>query len=118
MKIWPIVCVFGCSIPAWAADSAKNAEAFQTTNQYAKQVLGESQAMGGKVLDKIDVASYTYVQFAHGKNQVWLATNKIDVKKGDEVSFENAQPMHNFHSKTLNRTFDEIYFVTDLSVKR
>ena len=118
MKIWVTVCLLGCSFSAIAAEGPKNTEAFQTTSQYAKQMLGESQAMGGKVIEKIDVATYTYVQFAHGKNQVWLATNKIDVKKGDMVSFDNAQPMHNFHSKTLNRTFDEIYFVTDLLVKR
>ncbi len=101
-----------------AAPASDNSSAFGATKQYTNEMLGEASSMTGKVLDTIEVASYTYVQFAHGKGSQWLATNKTDVKKGDLVSFENAQSMHNFHSKALNRTFDQIYFVSDLTVKR
>lgn len=101
-----------------AAATPENSAAFGAAKQYTNEMLGESSAMSGKVLDTIDVASYTYVQFAHGSSSQWLATNKTDVKKGDVVSFANAQSMHNFHSKSLNRTFDQIYFVSDLTVKR
>lgn len=118
MKSYLFLALLNVSLPLFAVQGPKSAEAFQMTNQYTKEMLGESQAMSGKVVDKIDVANYTYVQFAHGKGQLWLATSKIDVKKGDLISFESAQSMHNFHSKSLNRTFDEIYFVTELSVKR
>lgn len=120
MKLMTLSLLFtlsGSSLSLAAPTAEKNA-AFDATKQYTNEMLGESSAMSGKVLDTIEVASYTYVQFAHGKGSQWLATNKTDVKKGDTISFENAQSMHNFHSKALNRTFDQIYFVSDLSVKR
>lgn len=118
MKILVFALVSSYAATAFAAQGSQNAEAFQATKQYTSEMLGEQASMGGRVLDKIDVASYTYVQFSHGKDRFWLATSKTDVRKGDVVSFENAQTMHNFHSKSLNRTFDQIYFVTELNVKR
>lgn len=102
----------------WAGTYEKNnTEGFQAARQYTGELLSEKENFSGHVLDIIDVADYTYVQFAKGKEKLWLATNKISVKKGDFISFNEAQPMHKFHSKTLNRTFDEIYFVTQLNVK-
>lgn len=107
-----------CLLPmtVLAAEPEKNAEGFQAARQYTGELLNDKQSFGGKVVEKIDVADYTYVQFSHGKEKLWLATSKVSVKKGDIVSFENAQTMHKFHSKSLNRTFDEIYFVTSLNV--
>jgi hypothetical protein len=32
------------------------------------------------------------------------------VKVGDAITIENAMPMRNYHSKTLNRDFDTVYF--------
>ncbi len=120
MKLITVSLLFNLSAASvsMAAPAADKHAAFDATKQYTNEMLGESSAMSGKVLDIIDVASYTYVQFSHGKGSQWLATNQTDVKKGDIVSFENAQSMQNFHSKSLNRTFDQIYFVSDLTVKR
>ncbi len=101
-----------------AAQSSSNAEAFQATKQYTQQLIGDKESLGGKVVETMDAASYTYVQFKTGGKSLWLATSKLDVKKGDLVSFEGGQLMHKFHSKSLNRTFDEIYFVNDVTVKR
>lgn len=67
MKLIPLFCLLSLAGTGIAAESSKNAEAFQATSHYTKQMLGESQAMGGKVLEKIDVANYTYVQFGQGK---------------------------------------------------
>lgn len=97
--------------------AADNNEGFQATRQYTGELLNDKESFGGKVIDTIDVADYTYVQFAHGKEKLWLATSKTKVKKGDIVSFDDAQTMRKFHSKSLNRTFDQIYFVTSLNVK-
>jgi hypothetical protein len=41
---------------------------------------------------------------------VWAAVNKTPVRKGAEVTVENATVMNNFASKSLNRTFDTIVF--------
>jgi hypothetical protein len=97
--------------------AADNNEGFQATRQLTGELLNDKESFGGKVVDTRDVADYTYVQFAHGKEKFWLATSKTKVKKGDSVSFSDPQTMHKFHSKSLNRTFDQIYFVTTLNVK-
>lgn len=101
-------------LPVLAAD---NNEGFQATRQLTGELLNDKESFGGKVVDTINVADYTYVQFAHGKEKLWLATSKTNVKKGDIVSFSDPQTMHKFHSKSLNRTFDLIYFVSSLNVK-
>lgn len=105
-----------CSSGALADN--KNEQGFEAARQLTSDALSEKSSWGGKVIDVINVPSYTYVQFTHGKEKVWLATATTTVKKGDTVSFADGQAMHNFHSKTLNRTFDQIYFVNDIQVKR
>lgn len=96
----------------------KNEQGFEATRQLTSDALTEKSSWGGKVVEVIDVPNYTYVQFAHGKDKIWLATATTTIKKGDTVSFADGQAMHNFHSKTLNRTFDQIYFVNDVQIKR
>jgi len=65
----------------------------------------------GKVLEVVDTAMYTYIQVSSDKSSVWIAASKIKVAKGDMLSYSNGAVMTNFHSKTLNRTFDSIIFV-------
>jgi len=102
-----------------AMAAADNAQGFHAARQLTSEAMGEKTGgLSGKVVEVIDVANYTYVQFAQGQDKVWLATAKTAVKKGDVVSFADGQAMHNFHSNTLKRTFDEIYFVNAIEVKR
>jgi uncharacterized protein YceK len=100
------------------AETNKNEQGFEATRALTSDALTEKSSWGGKVVDVIEVPNYTYAQFVHGKDKIWLATAKTEIKKGDMVSFNDGQAMHNFHSKTLNRTFSEIYFVNDVQVKR
>lgn len=65
----------------------------------------------GKVLEVIDSPMYTYLQVSGDKEPVWLASYKIDVSKGAVVRYSDGVAMSNFHSKSLNRTFDTIVFV-------
>ena len=69
----------------------------------------------GKVLEATDVMDmYTYIQVS-GKSDkdkpVWLAASKIKLAKGDTIRYGSGAVMSNYHSKTLNKTFDEITFV-------
>ncbi len=110
--------VLAATGPALAA-TGDNSQGFQAARQLTGEAMGEkSEGYSGKVVDVINVANYTYVQFAQGQDKLWLATAKTSVKKGDMVSFADGQSMHQFHSKTLNRTFDEIFFVNEIEVKR
>lgn len=65
----------------------------------------------GKVLEVIDTSMYTYLQVTSDKSPVWIAASKIKLSKGDTISYSNGAVMSNFHSKSLNRTFESIIFV-------
>jgi ribosomal protein S17 len=45
-----------------------------------------------------------------GKEKIWAAAPQFAVKVGDQVSFSKTMPMKDFQSKTLNRTFELVYF--------
>lgn len=68
----------------------------------------------GRVLVTMDVAGYSYILVESNGREVWLAGNPIVVQEGEIVSWQQASVMRNFRSKTLDRTFDEIMFVSGL----
>jgi hypothetical protein len=80
---------------AWAADGP-SAEAPDTIT--------------GKVLEFKDVGTYTYLRLHTATGDVWAAVGKTAVAVGDDVTIEDAAPMQNFSSRSLQTTFDVIYF--------
>ena len=71
----------------------------------------------GKVLETMDAGGYTYVKAAIGGSEVWAAAPQLKVKAGDVVTIPAGAPMANYHSNTLNRTFDLVYFVSSISIQ-
>jgi len=69
----------------------------------------------GKVLETMDAGGYTYVKLQIGAQQIWAAGPQTAVEVGAEVTIPVGMPMQSFRSKTLDRTFDVIYFVTSIS---
>lgn len=65
----------------------------------------------GKVLETMDAAGYTYVLVDLGSTQIWAAGPITPVQVGDTVHLPQGMPMKDFESTSLNRTFEEIYFV-------
>jgi hypothetical protein len=70
----------------------------------------------GKVTETIDAAGYTYVQIDTGAEQFWAAAPQFAVQVGDDVVVPEGMPMPDYHSKTLDRTFDMVYFVPSVLV--
>ncbi len=70
----------------------------------------------GKVLETFDSGGYTYILADTGSEKIWAASRTFTVKVGDTVSIGPGTTMHNFHSNTLDRTFDLIYFVPSIVV--
>ena len=68
-----------------------------------------------KVLENMDAAGYTYLHVDENGNQYWIAAPQTQVKKGDIIYYSQGMEMKNFHSNTLNRTFDSIFFVQSIS---
>lgn len=76
----------------------------------------DQPGFSGKVVETMNAASYTYVQIDTAKGKVWVAAPNTDVKVGDQVSVADGMPMKGYHSKTLNRTFDTVYFSGGMTV--
>jgi membrane protein implicated in regulation of membrane protease activity len=76
----------------------------------------ETAGFQGTVIETINSAGYTYVNVDTGKDKIWAAAPETPVKKGDKVTIPPGMLMRNHHSKTLNRTFDAVYFVSNIAV--
>jgi hypothetical protein len=68
----------------------------------------------GRVLETMNSGGYTYVLIGTDEVQRWLAARETTVQVGDVVQAYEGMPMAQFESKTLNRTFDVVYFVDAL----
>ncbi len=71
----------------------------------------------GIVVSSLDTAGYTYMELVNGGKTFWIAAPTTKVKNGDHIRFVENMTMHNFTSKTLNRTFNQLIFVTSTQVK-
>ncbi|MDP1833068.1 MAG: hypothetical protein Q8K67_13495 [Geothrix sp.] len=70
------------------------------------------EGISGKVLERLEASPYCYLRLKTAKGEVWAAIPEAKVEKGTEVTIVNPMLMSNFESKTLNRTFSEVYFGT------
>ena len=90
--------VLGCTVVA-------------TENPPAAQAADQNR-IAGRVLETLDVSSYTYLRFETPDGEAWAAVPQAPLEIGAQVVIVNPQAMSNFESKTLGRTFDTIYFGT------
>ena len=68
-----------------------------------------------KVIESLNSGGYTYIKVQEGSEQYWIAMTQRDVKKGESIKYNEQGWMQQFHSKTLNRTFDKILFASDVT---
>lgn len=72
----------------------------------------------GRVVETMNSGGYTYVLVDDGAAKIWAAAPELKVAVGEQVVLSSGVPMADFHSKTLNRTFDVVYFVDRIEVTR
>lgn len=70
----------------------------------------------GTVVSTTDAANYTYVELEKDGKKFWAAGPQTAVKVGDKVVLTGVSEMHNFQSKSLNRSFETILFAAQISV--
>jgi hypothetical protein len=63
-------------------------------------------------------SGYTYVEVDVSESISWIAGPSADAREGDTVIWKGGTEMGEFHSSTLNRTFDNILFVERIWVER
>jgi len=68
-----------------------------------------ADAKVGTVAETMQSGGYVYMKFEDGQ---WIAANAFPVSVGDKIQYSGAMEMNNFHSRTLDRTFDSILFVS------
>ncbi len=67
------------------------------------------------IKEVIQVGSYTYLFVSENNADQWLATPPVAAKEGDTYYYEGGFEMTNFKSKELDRVFEKILFVEEIS---
>jgi len=65
----------------------------------------------GTVLETINAGMYTYARINTENAEIWMAAPTAELTVGDTVSLAGADNMGPFKSPTLDRTFEEIFFI-------
>lgn len=74
--------------------------------------MPKGEDLTGKVIERLEASPYCYLRLKTAKGEVWTAVPEAKAEKGSEVTVANAVLMTDFESKTLKRTFAQVYFGT------
>jgi hypothetical protein len=72
------------------------------------------EIISGSIVETMDAAEYTYVLVDTGVQKVWAAGPRAAVEVGEKINLPGGMAMYDFHSQTLDRTFDVVFFVGSL----
>jgi len=97
-----------------APDAAAAPAAAPVTAAAPATTVAAAPAMGGtitgSVLERLDAPPYAYLRIQTASGEIWAAVPATDIANGAEVTVYEPMLMSNFESKTLQRTFDSVYF--------
>jgi len=68
-----------------------------------------------KAVEVVQTSSYTYVLLEEEDAQYWAAVSKTEIEEGKTYYYDSFMIMKDFPSKELDKTFESIYFLNDLS---
>jgi len=72
----------------------------------------------GFVLETMTAAGYSYIRVEESGKKIWLAAPEVKIKTGQKISWKGGTAMRNFASQSLNRSFDEIFFVSLVKINQ
>lgn len=84
-------------------------------NNQAIQSQMPANANVFEVTEVVQASKYTYLKVKENFAERWVAVGKQEINVGDVYYYDSALEMNNFHSKDLDRTFDVVYFVNQIS---
>jgi hypothetical protein len=104
----------GCSEAPPADPSASAGGAALAASHGSAPAAGGvgGEVFAGVVAETMNSGGYTYVRLTSDDREVWVAANEAPVKPGESLTVVLDMPMTGFHSNTLDRDFDLIYFVS------
>jgi len=106
-----IGCLLFTAHAAWCGDQAP-----ATPPKSGLKALAQDGGFSGKVVETTNTAGYTYILVNTGIKKLWAAATAFPVKVGDSVVVSGGMPMPNYHSKSMNRDFDQVYFTDKVGV--
>jgi hypothetical protein len=92
--------------------SKAEAQQHNNSNQRHSATTAIPTANGGKVLETIPARQYSYIHVSTADGDEWIAASRGDYKTGQQIRYSKGIMMTNFYSKTLDRTFESIRFVS------
>ena len=105
----------GGSVGAESRPGAVAAE--QMAREFAQAAQPVQWPIEAAVIETMTTGQYTYVKVNSGSGEIWAAGPKTSVDVGDTVVLPSGFSMANFHSNSLDRTFDLIYLLSVIHVK-
>ena len=109
-----ILMTVGCTEDKAAATSTETAT--KNTMPPNHPAMQDVSFITGKTLETFNAGGFTYVKIKTSKEPIWAAGPLTSIKKDDDVGFSRTMLMKNFHSNSLNRDFEAIYFVDRFTV--
>jgi hypothetical protein len=107
-----LVCACGgAQEPAVSIETDAPAETNAEVQQPYRNVPRGPGGPVGTVLEKLDAGGYTYARVKAADKEIWMAAPSTVLTVGDTVSLAGADNMGPFKSPSIDRTFDEIYFI-------
>lgn len=70
----------------------------------------------GTVIEVIHANEFTYLEVARAEGKEWIAVQKMEIRPGTRIRYEEGAVMQNFYSKLLKRTFPSVMFINHLAV--
>lgn len=72
------------------------------------------EILTGTVIFTETAGNYTFIELKQEEKKLWLASAPFEVAVGDQIEYAGGVPMSDFHAKALDRTFEEILFLTNI----
>jgi hypothetical protein len=100
-----------CACLAACGSHAEETAAAAATSQAASPAPA-TEGLSGTVIETLSAPPYVYLQLETAGGEIWAAVPAAEVAKGAVVTILTPMLMSNFESKSLQRTFPEVYFGT------
>jgi hypothetical protein len=110
-----VLAMFAAGAALASGCSPRETSAEQASSAAATEPAAPEGTFRGKAVETMDSGGYTYVLLENGEERIWAAGPETAITVGDDLSVTLAMPMTNFESKTLDRTFETLYFVSAFS---
>lgn len=97
------------------ASCVRNKQGQVIPNQTPIQTPTVTSSKVFEVAEVTQTSKYTYLKVKENMSERWVAVTRQEIAPGDVFYYDKALQMSNFKSKELDRTFEIIYFINQIS---